>query len=108
MSVAICGTETAELYAAFRLRRTRPDLDIENFQQSPEGTTFGLRESASAVRRSVAWYENCDRHRDLNPYEFAFSHMFRAGRSNPDRLVRTSPNVTGQLAARGVSIGEPV
>ena len=63
-----------------------------------------LQKIIKAATRSALWYEDFDRHMELDPWPFALSYMRRAGRLDADKLRRFAPGFTAQLEARGVSL----
>ncbi len=63
-----------------------------------------LDKIVSAALASARWYEQFDRHMQLDPLPFALSYIRRAGRLDPDRLRRLAPRFTAQLEARGISL----
>ncbi len=63
-----------------------------------------LRKIVSAACASANWYEQFDRHMELEPWPFALSYIGRAGRMGADKLRRFAPGFARQLEANGVSL----
>lgn len=57
-----------------------------------------------AARTSAAWYEDFERHMDLDPWPFALSYIRRAGRLDAARLRALAPEFTAGLDARGIDL----
>jgi len=58
----------------------------------------------SASRKSARWYEDFDKHMDLEPWPFALSYISRTGRLDQDRLERLAPRFTAAARNRGVTL----
>lgn len=63
-----------------------------------------LDKIVTAARASAHWYEQFDRHMQLDPWPFALNYIRRAGRLDAERLRRLAPRFTGELEARGISL----
>lgn len=63
-----------------------------------------LDKLVQAARRSADWYEDFDRHMDMEPWPFALSYIRRAGRLDAARLRALAPGFTAALEARGFDL----
>ena len=63
-----------------------------------------LDKIVTAALASARWYEQFDRHMQLDPWAFALSYIRRAGRLDAGRLRRLAPRFTAELEARGISL----
>ena len=63
-----------------------------------------LDKIVTAALASARWYEQFDRHMQLDPWPFALSYIRRAGRLDADRLRRLAPRFSAELEARGISL----
>ncbi len=63
-----------------------------------------LEKIVRAATRSARWYEDFDKHMELEPWELALSYIRRAGRLDADKLRRIAPGFTQKLEARGISL----
>ena len=63
-----------------------------------------LAKLVAAARRSSDWYDDFERHMQLDPWRFALAYILRAGRLSADRLRALSPRFTQALARHGVTL----
>lgn len=77
----------------------RPDAQVQIIEQNPADATFGFGVVVKAATASLRWYEDMDRHMQLEPYEFAYSYITRSGRVDDTRLQQIAPHFMGAYNA---------
>ena len=61
-----------------------------------------LEKITQAALKSGEWYESFDEKMNLEPWDFAYSYITRAGRVDLERLARTSPRFFSSLQSNGI------
>ena len=89
-----------DVYISFSLVAALKSCDwniekgLESFQINRKPV---LEKMTEAALRSGQWYESFDQHMKLEPLEFAYSYITRAGRIDPQRLATASPKFFSEL-----------
>ena len=68
MRIAIIGAGPAGLYAAYLLKRSRPGLQIDVFEQNPAGATFGFGVVFSDTALSFLGEDDTETHAAILPW----------------------------------------
>ena len=86
--------DAVALVAALKSCDWNIEKGLESFQINRKPV---LEKMTEAALRSGQWYESFDQHMKLEPLEFAYSYITRAGRIDPQRLATASPKFFSEL-----------
>jgi 2-polyprenyl-6-methoxyphenol hydroxylase-like FAD-dependent oxidoreductase len=67
MRITVLGAGPAGLYFAYRLKRARPDVAIEIFEQNPQGATFGFGLAFSARALKLLCEQDAETYAAIEP-----------------------------------------